>query len=111
MRLASIRRDGYRLGVVRGEKVLDLAKAEEALGAELPADIVALMGWDLVKFGEVVDRAWEELWEPLSEVPLGPPVPRPNKFLALAQDGRYAVVDQARVEEALQAAHLELPAR
>ncbi|HIE52952.1 MAG TPA: PEGA domain-containing protein, partial [Armatimonadetes bacterium] len=30
---------------------------------------------------------------------------------ALAQDGRYAVVDQARVEEALQAAHLELPAR
>ena len=91
--MASIRRDGYRLGVVRGEKVLDLAKAEEALGAELPADIVALMGWDLVKFGEVVDRAWEELWEPLSEVPLGPPVPRPNKFLALAGNYREHIAE------------------
>lgn len=93
MRLASIRRDGYRLGVVREEKVLDLAKAGEALGVELPTDIVALMDRDLVKLGEVVDRAGEELWEPLSEVPLGPPVPRPNKFLALALNYREHIAE------------------
>ncbi|HID12052.1 MAG TPA: FAA hydrolase family protein, partial [Candidatus Latescibacteria bacterium] len=34
-----------------------------------------------------------ELWEPLSKVRLGPPVPRPNKFLALAGNYREHIAE------------------
>jgi len=96
MRLATLRRDGYRLGVVREGRVLDVVRADEALGAGAPRDMTALIekGEEaLEKLGALANEADEELWEPLSEVRLGPPVPRPNKFLALAGNYREHIAE------------------
>ncbi|RKY57192.1 MAG: FAA hydrolase family protein [Candidatus Latescibacterota bacterium] len=96
MRLATLRRDGYRLGIVREGKVLDVVRADEALGAGAPRDMTALIekGEEaLEKLGALANEADEELWEPLSEVILGPPVPRPNKFLALAGNYREHIAE------------------
>lgn len=77
-------KDGPRLGVVRGEKVIDLAKAS---GGKLPADMIALL--------EAGDEAMElarklaqdaDADATLSDVALLPPVPNPSKVIAIGQN-------------------------
>ncbi|HID10876.1 MAG TPA: hypothetical protein EYP17_06205, partial [Candidatus Latescibacteria bacterium] len=92
MRLATLRRDGCRLGVVREGKVLDVARADEVLGIGVPRDMMALIEGGKEALEKLMTLADEELWEPLSKVRLGPPVPRPNKFLALANERVDATV-------------------
>lgn len=91
--MATLRRDGCRLGVVREGKVLDVARADEVLGIGVPRDMMALIEGGKEALEKLMTLADEELWEPLSKVRLGPPVPRPNKFLALAGNYREHIAE------------------
>ena len=77
-------KDGPRLGVVRGEDVIDLAKAS---GGKLPADMIAF----LEAGDEAMDLARKlkkdaEAGAALSGVTLLAPVPCPSKVIAIGQN-------------------------
>ena len=80
MRLARFRRDErIGIGVVIGDELVDLARAEPSL----PLDLVELFANDTVSVAacEVAERATERV--ALDQVELLCPIPRPGKFLAI----------------------------
>jgi 2-keto-4-pentenoate hydratase/2-oxohepta-3-ene-1,7-dioic acid hydratase in catechol pathway len=82
MRLARFRRDErIGIGVVIGDEVVDLARAEPSL----PLDLVELFTKDAVAVaGEVAERATERV--PVDEVELLCPIPRPGTYLAIGHN-------------------------
>jgi 2-keto-4-pentenoate hydratase/2-oxohepta-3-ene-1,7-dioic acid hydratase in catechol pathway len=70
---------GRRVGVVHGEGVVDLSRAD----ADLPRDMIALIQeWPRVR--SVVERAGTRAADfPLKSVKLHAPVPRPGKIMAI----------------------------
>ena len=70
---------GQRVGVISGEGVVDLARAD----ADLPRDMIGLIGeWSRVR--SIVERAATRTADaPLKSVKLHAPVPRPRKIMAI----------------------------
>jgi 2-keto-4-pentenoate hydratase/2-oxohepta-3-ene-1,7-dioic acid hydratase in catechol pathway len=82
MRLARFRRDErIGIGVVIGDELVDLARAEPSL----PVDLVELFAKDAVALaGEVAERATERI--ALDQIELLCPIPRPGTFLAIGHN-------------------------
>ncbi|MFH1008884.1 MAG: fumarylacetoacetate hydrolase family protein [Candidatus Latescibacterota bacterium] len=103
MKLGTIREAGKeKMAVVVGDRILDVVSAKEALGGRYEALVTCSMrcfigsgaaGLDLLR--ALVDEAEGKagLWRALSSVTLGPPVPKPNKFLALAANYREHIAE------------------
>ena len=103
MKLGTFREDGAeKMAVMVGDRILDVPSAKEVLGGRYGALVTCCMrcfiesgatGLDLL--GALVDeaKAKADLWRDLSSVTLGPPVPRPNKFLALATNYREHIAE------------------
>lgn len=94
--------DGYQMGVQVGDRVLDVAGAQEALGGPYKDLITSCMrgfiesgaaGLHLLGNLVTTARGVENVWWDLSSVTLGPPVLRPNKFLALATNYREHIAE------------------
>ena len=87
MRVATFRgNDGLRLGVVRGEQMIDVARAADRLGlgdlAGAASGMLALIaGGDeaLQALATVAERAPDDALLPLAAVELVAPIPRPRK--------------------------------
>lgn len=87
MRVATFRNGGNeRLGVVRGEQVIDVAEAADRLGlgdlAGAASGMLALIADGdeaLQAVAQVVERAPEDAMLPLATVELLAPIPRPRK--------------------------------
>jgi 2-keto-4-pentenoate hydratase/2-oxohepta-3-ene-1,7-dioic acid hydratase in catechol pathway len=87
MRVATFRSGGnLRLGVVRGEQVVDVARAAESAGrgdlAGAASGMLALIaGGDeaLAALAEVTEHAPDDALLPLATVELAAPIPRPRK--------------------------------
>jgi len=94
VRLASFRRKGgTRVGVVRGEEIVDLAEA----APDLPDTLTGLLGTARAGL-EAADAAARRSRAavPLSEVSLAPPVPRPGKVLAIGMNYRDHIAELGR---------------
>ena len=103
MKLGTFREAGKeKMAVMVGDRILDVPSAKEVLGGRYGALVTCCMrcfiesgatGLDLL--GALVDeaKAKADLWRDLSSVTLGPPVPRPNKFLALATNYREHIAE------------------
>ncbi|MCK5118679.1 MAG: fumarylacetoacetate hydrolase family protein, partial [Candidatus Latescibacteria bacterium] len=103
MKLGTFREDGAeKMAVMVGDRILDVPSAKEVLGGRYGALVTCCMrcfiesgatGLDLL--GALVDeaKAKADLWRDLSSVTLGPPVPKPNKFLALATNYREHIAE------------------
>lgn len=93
MRFVTYRSEGAeRAGVVVGEQVFDLAAGAAQIGDELPSDIVGLLAREaagLASSRRVVEAATAGrlTGRPLTQVSLGPVIPRPPTLLLLA--GNY----------------------
>jgi acylpyruvate hydrolase len=73
---------GLRLGVVKGDQVIDL----QAVDAKVPADLGAVLAahnGDLKSFGDIAKRAPASARRPLKGLKFGLPVARPGKILCL----------------------------
>lgn len=103
MRLGTFRKDGgEKMGVVVGDRILDVVSAKGMLGGKYEALVTHGMrcfiesgeaGLELLR--ALVDevKGKSDLWHDLSSVTLGPPVPKPYKFLALATNYREHIAE------------------
>ena len=73
---------GLRLGVVEGDKVIDLQAADAKVPADLGAVLAANNG-DLKSLGDIAKRAPASARRPLKGLKFGLPVGKPGKILCL----------------------------
>jgi 2-keto-4-pentenoate hydratase/2-oxohepta-3-ene-1,7-dioic acid hydratase in catechol pathway len=78
---------GPRIGVVEGQEVADVCRADQ----RLPSDLVALLSCGSEGLKALERAAIRAPRVPLSEVRLGPPVRSPRKFLGLGMSYRSHV--------------------
>jgi len=103
MRLGTFREEGAeKMGVVVGDRILDVVEAKSVLGGKFESLETHCMrcfiesgeaGLELLR--ALVDEAKgrPDLWRDLSSTTLGPPVPKPYKFLALATNYREHIAE------------------
>jgi 2-keto-4-pentenoate hydratase/2-oxohepta-3-ene-1,7-dioic acid hydratase in catechol pathway len=89
--------DEFRLGVLRGERVVDVSAAVDALGARRPQELVEALcdRWEELR-PRLEEAAGGQEGMPLDRVRLRPPVPRPAQLVCLA--GNY--IEAGRPEPA-----------
>lgn len=94
MRLVTFWRNGVqRLGLVQGDRVLDVQAAAQALGVSAPSDLHGLIergddGIDAVQRLAAQATAQPELFAPMAGLPLAPCVPRPGKIFCVGLNYR-----------------------
>ena len=103
MKLGTFREAGKeKMAVMLGDRILDVPSAKKVLGGKFQTLETHGMrcfiesgaaGLELLK--ELVDatEGKDDLWRDLSSVTLGPPVPKPYKFLALATNYREHIAE------------------
>ena len=77
--------DDYQLGVVKGDRIVDVMPVFGEVHAHSPQDFMAaiIFEWDEVA-EHLTSYAAKEKGVPLSEVKIRPPLPRPGKILCMA---------------------------
>ena len=103
MRLGTFREAGKeKMAVMVGDRILDVRSAKTVLGGKFESLETHGMrcfiesgetGLDLLKALADEAKGKAGLWRALSSVNLGPPVPKPNKFLALATNYREHIAE------------------
>src|SRR3954470_20327310 len=95
MRLATFAEgsSGPRFGIVRGDKVIDVVAAANALRRHVPATSVkaALTSGPqtLAALQSLADAATgETFWRPVAAVRFLPPIPDPSKFFCVGKNNR-----------------------
>lgn len=75
----------WRLGVVRGDAIVDVSDALAGVHARSPMDLARAVLQDFDALRPALEsRAQERQGQPLSAVTLLPPVPRPDKIICMA---------------------------
>jgi 2-keto-4-pentenoate hydratase/2-oxohepta-3-ene-1,7-dioic acid hydratase in catechol pathway len=109
MKLGTFRGAGKKkMAVMVEDRILDVASAKSVLGGKFESLEAhgmrcfiesGAVGLELLK--ELVDEAKgkDDLWRDLSTVTLGPPVPKPHKFLALATNYREHIAEVPKKED------------
>ncbi|HEU0082948.1 MAG TPA: fumarylacetoacetate hydrolase family protein [Bradyrhizobium sp.] len=94
MRLATFAEgsSGPRFGIVRGERVIDVVAAANALHRPVPATSVkaALTSGSqtLTALQSLADAAGERLWRPIAALEFLPPIADPSKFFCVGKNNK-----------------------
>jgi acylpyruvate hydrolase len=88
--------EGLRLGVIEGDRVIDLQAVDSSVPNDL-ADVLRQHNGDLRPIGEIASRAPASALRPLASLEYALPVARPGKIICLGlnylehvKEGRYA---------------------
>src|SRR6516165_5214863 len=77
--------DNYKLGVVVGDKIVDVSSVAKGIKALGPQDVIraVIEKWSTYK-GKLAAAAKKGKGKPLSKVQLRPPLPRPENIVCMA---------------------------